>query len=372
MDNLTHSLVGLAAAKAGLERTSPLATTICVVAANAPDADIVVLFAGPSEYLEHHRGITHSIVGTLALALLLPAIFYGIERLVARFRGAEPRARFGGLLVSSLALSASHPLLDWTNSYGVRPLLPWSAQWFYGDLVFVLDPWIWLFVGGACFLLTANTRPRLLAWATLALVLSAAVLLLPLRAGLGIPFGARVLWVFGIIALVLLHRSKIASRGGVAVASMALALLVAYWGAIALIHARAHQRARVVAGQGAAENGETLLRIAAMPVLSDPTVWRCIAETNRATVRFDLTLGTGQSGTGVSNTVRIEKPQGEDGKLVERAAEDSRAEIFLGFARFPVTSLARSCAGETIVQFADLRFTEPGGGGSFTVEVPAK
>ena len=42
MDNLTHSLVGLAAAKAGLERLSPGATTLCVLATNAPDADVVV------------------------------------------------------------------------------------------------------------------------------------------------------------------------------------------------------------------------------------------------------------------------------------------------------------------------------------------
>ncbi|MGB8507563.1 MAG: metal-dependent hydrolase, partial [Pyrinomonadaceae bacterium] len=72
MDNLTHSLVGLVAAKAGLERTSPYATLLCVLAANAPDADIVTLFGGRFTYLEQHRGISHSIVGTFALAILLP------------------------------------------------------------------------------------------------------------------------------------------------------------------------------------------------------------------------------------------------------------------------------------------------------------
>src|SRR5918998_1153671 len=66
MDNLTHSLVGLVAAKAGLERLSPGATAVCVLAANAPDADILAALGGKWFYLHHHRGITHSIVGTLA------------------------------------------------------------------------------------------------------------------------------------------------------------------------------------------------------------------------------------------------------------------------------------------------------------------
>src|SRR5258705_2126318 len=78
MDNLTHSLIGLAASKAGLEKLSPGTTTLCVLAANAPDSDILVLiFGGRWAFLHHHRGITHSIVGTAALALMLPLIFCG-------------------------------------------------------------------------------------------------------------------------------------------------------------------------------------------------------------------------------------------------------------------------------------------------------
>jgi len=149
LDNLTHSLVGLAAARAGLERSSPYATFVCVAAANLPDADIVALFGGQYYYLEHHRGITHSIVGTLALALLLPVVVYFGERVFSRLRGREPRANLKGLVLCSLILGASHPLLDWTNNYGVRPLLPWDGLRIYGDLVFILDPWLWLLLGGA-------------------------------------------------------------------------------------------------------------------------------------------------------------------------------------------------------------------------------
>ena len=75
MDNLTHSFVGLAVAKAGLERASPLATTVCVLAANAADADVLTGFFGSRWIvLRYHRGVTHSIVGTVALGFLIPTI----------------------------------------------------------------------------------------------------------------------------------------------------------------------------------------------------------------------------------------------------------------------------------------------------------
>src|SRR5215204_4090593 len=204
VDNLTHSLVGLAAAKAGLERQSPYATLVCVAAANLPDIDIVALARGPAFYLQHHRGITHSIVGTLALAVALPLLFFAGERLWARLRGHEPRARLKGLLLCSLLLSASHLLLDWTNSYGVRPLLPWDGRWFYGDLLFIVDPWVWLLLGGACSLL-ATTRWRAAAWGLPALLVTVILFRVGRQPDPGLPVGALVLWVAGLAALLVLR-----------------------------------------------------------------------------------------------------------------------------------------------------------------------
>src|SRR5262252_9281606 len=168
MDNLAHSLVGLTAAKAGLGRCSPYATTVCVISANAADADFVSLFFGDRwTLLQHHRGITHSLVGTLGVGLLVPTIAFLIERVVYRLRGRAPRIRFGGLLLASSIAAATHPLMDWTNNYGLRPLLPWSGRWFYGDLVFIVDPFIWLMLGLAAFLLTANSPAQKIAWSVL-------------------------------------------------------------------------------------------------------------------------------------------------------------------------------------------------------------
>jgi inner membrane protein len=35
---------------------------------------------------------------------------------------------------------STHPLLDYMNTYGVRPFLPFDGSWFYGDTLFVIDP----------------------------------------------------------------------------------------------------------------------------------------------------------------------------------------------------------------------------------------
>src|ERR1044071_10436182 len=103
MDNLTHSLVGLTAAKAGLEKFSPGATTLCVLAANSPDIDVVVLiFKGRWEYLQHHRGLTHSIVGSAVLAVAVPLAFFLVDRLIARIKMREPQGRLKGLLLVSV------------------------------------------------------------------------------------------------------------------------------------------------------------------------------------------------------------------------------------------------------------------------------
>src|SRR5215472_1055559 len=171
MDNLAHSLVGLTIAKSGLEKLSPATPWVCILAANAPDIDFVSLFFGDRWTLLHfHRGLTHSIVGTIALGFLVPSIFYLVDRLIARARGRPGALRWRGLLLSSMIAVATHPLMDWTNNYGLRPLLPWSGRWFYGDLVFVIDPFIWLMLGVAAFLLTANSRARKIAWTVLAAV----------------------------------------------------------------------------------------------------------------------------------------------------------------------------------------------------------
>lgn len=368
MDNLTHSLVGLATAKAGLERWSPYATVVCIIGANLPDADIVASLGGSWFYLKHHRGITHSIIGTVALAALLPLVFYLGDALVAQWRRRERRVKFTGLLLASLVATATHPLLDWTNSYGVRSLLPWSERWFYGDLVFIADPWLWLSVGGAGFLLTARSAPRAWAWAALAVVVTLAIFALPGRAGTSYPLASRLLWLFGLTGLFAAYKFRLAERWGSSIAIAALALVVVYWAALSIAHRQAYLNAQNRMRSFVAGTAERVQGLAATPVLADPLRWTCLAETDLATYRFDVRLDGAPAPV---DGRRYMKPQGEAMELVGVASKDERAEIFLDFARFPVARVERNCMVETIVQFADLRFTEPGGSerGNFGLRV---
>jgi hypothetical protein len=57
--------------------------------------------------------------------------------------------------------------------------------------------------------------------------------------------------------------------------------------------------------------------------------------------------------------------------LRDEALKDRRSQIFMEFARFPVMRIDPNCVKQTLVQFADLRYTEPGSSrGSFSLDVP--
>jgi inner membrane protein len=371
MDNLTHSFIGLVASKAGLEKLSPGTTTLCVLAANAPDSDILTLVFGRWTYLQNHRGITHSIVGTLALALALPLVFYLVDVIIVKVRHRAPTVKLRGLLFASILVSATHPLMDWTNNYGVRFLLPWNSQWFYGDLVFIIDPLLWMLLGGAAFLLTSQTRTRKFVWFVIALMTSYLVFFGPAnRAGLSNPTGLRIVWLVALIGLVILFKRQVGKRWGVKISVVAFAMVACYLCGLFLLHQIAFRNGLSEAKTIAAQNNEQVIKVAAMPTLANPLHWQVVMETERAAYRFNLALmGTNPAG---SSVVRYEKPDPAKSPAVERASSDSRAVVFLGFARFPVVEVVgEDCATQTLVQFADLRYTEPGSNrGTFSLEVP--
>ena len=388
MDGLTHSLVGLTSAKAGLERLSPYTTVVCILSANAPDSDVVsFLFGGRWVLLQHHRGITHSIVGTLALGLLIPSILFGAERAIARWRNLPSRIHYRGLVLASVIAAATHPLMDWTNNYGVRPLLPWDGRWFYGDLVFIVDPYLLLVLGGAAFMLTSNRRWKFVVWSLLAVVITLIVVRVsPQRgAGSGGHTVARVIWITGVLGLVIARSAGLQKHVGKPLAIGALSFVIIYWGFLAWAHRAAYQNAEAEANAIAVQRSERFKRVAAMPTAANPFQWLCVAETDRAMYRFFVGINSKAYPEDLANSIvdgnrtdrltaieRYEKPTGQDERLVLAASRDSRAQVLLGFARFPIAQVETDkCPGQALVQFADLRYTEPGASrGAFSLNVP--
>lgn len=153
MDNLTHSLVGYAVAKSAKHlrfkkldltekfknpKISSFLIFISILAANFPDLDLLYSLYDSSQlgYLVHHRGHTHTFILALPqalIALVLSALIFKIKDKVIWCWGFV-------LIAINISL---HIALDSLNIYGVHPFYPWDNQWYYGDRVFIIEPWIW-------------------------------------------------------------------------------------------------------------------------------------------------------------------------------------------------------------------------------------
>jgi inner membrane protein len=138
VDTLTHALSGALVARATAPRAAPPRSVPRRVAAGLiacafPDADFVIGFLGPVEYLLHHRGVTHSLV-------MLPLWAFPVSWLLAKLL-REPggwRALYG---VTALAIGA-HIAGDWITSFGTMVLAPLS-DWRAGiGVTFIIDLWL--------------------------------------------------------------------------------------------------------------------------------------------------------------------------------------------------------------------------------------
>lgn len=132
MDPVTHGLAGAVLANAGFrQRYGYQATLALAGGALLPDIDILWSPAKSVVALETHRGITHSFVGAVGLALALG--------LLLRVFGPEKRWALLSAL-SLLGIVIGHLFLDLITSYGIQLFLPFSTARPALDLVSIIDP----------------------------------------------------------------------------------------------------------------------------------------------------------------------------------------------------------------------------------------
>jgi len=151
MDNLTHSLVGALIGQTGLKKKTGLAMPALIIGANLPDVDAACFFwLEGVEHLAFRRGITHGPPALVLLPLILAGLLWSWDRWQT-LRGKRPEGRlpvhFGWLYALAFVSCLSHPALDLLNVYGIRLLEPFSSRWFYGDVLFIIDVWLWLLMG---------------------------------------------------------------------------------------------------------------------------------------------------------------------------------------------------------------------------------
>jgi inner membrane protein len=155
MDNICHTLVGAAFGEAGLKRRTRFGSATLMIAANIPDVDVLV-FATSMPSVAFRRGWTHGVMAQALLPVALTAVMLCAARATPA-RDTGPPVRAGWLLILSYVGVLSHVWLDLLNNYGVRLLAPFDWRWFYGDTVYIIDPWLWLTLGAGIWMARRRT-----------------------------------------------------------------------------------------------------------------------------------------------------------------------------------------------------------------------
>jgi len=383
MDNLTHSFVGLGVGEL-VQRSLPpeadpaqqrtrhrLLLTACAAASNFPDLDLFLtrLLPNPLGYLLHHRGHTHTILYALPQALLLLALLWLLWPNARALLRCSRLARIG-LGIAIVAGFALHLSMDFLNSYGIHPFYPLNNGWFYGDMVFIVEPVFWVAFGVP---LALAIPWKFLRWPAVALL----ALVLCYFAGKGYlsPASLAGLFILGgaIAALRLMHMH---SRR-----ALALALVICF-GFVGLQAAASHAgRLRIEQSLQAMDPQSRVLDVAMTAFPAQPLCWSFVSvESNEAAGSYRLRRGLlslapswmhvrecpaalrdpAQFADAEGRLQLYSEWQGSLPMLRELAQRDCHVNAWLRFARMPAVD------GNTA---SDMRFAATPRGNFTTLEV---
>jgi inner membrane protein len=346
MDPVAHTFTGMALAAAGLRRATPLAAAALIAGANAPDIDVFSGLFGEFAPMAFRRGWTH---GVLALALwpfVLTGVLLAWDRRVRRRRDpAAMPARAGPLLAVSAIGVVTHPALDWLNNYGLRWLMPFDGRWFYGDAVFIIDPWLWLLLGGGALLSYSQSRSARVRWT----VFFAAASVLIFANGALVPTLSMLLWVVGLAALAAVWWRWRGARPVALERAARVALALAGVYIVTLVAASAAGRSDVrvaVAAEGMEAEEISFAPAPANPFRADVVV---MTRDFYYTGRFDW-LATPRLAL---DDERVARPSGA---LFAAAARHRDARHYLVWTRFPAIEVETEPDGGSVVRFFDMRY----------------
>lgn len=307
LEPVTHLLTGACLSRAGLNRKTGLATLTLVLASEIPDLDLVTAFGGSISYLQHHRGITHSLLGAPFVAAGTLAIVYGIHRLLLS-RGHKPKLapNWGLLYLYALFAVLIHLFLDFTNSYGVRPFAPFNHKWYSWDILFIVDPII-------------------------------LVILI---------FSVMIPGLLGMISAEIGARKKPPGRRAAVFALVCFA---------ALIYFRDFEHRRAVnLLKSLTYMNQDPVRLSAYPTVWNPFLWNGVIETQDFFESTQVDPRAGQIDVGGSHVIRP-KPKETPASLAAKKSQLGR--VYLDWAQYPLVETDPIPEdGGYRVQFSDLRF----------------
>ena len=347
MDPIAHTLFGATLAETGLKRRSRYATATLLIGANLPDIDVIASLWGSDAALYHRRGWSHGVIALVVLPLLLAAAIWLWHRWRRQPGDQAPPFRPGVVLALSFLAVWSHPLLDWLNTYGVRLLMPFDGRWFYGDTLFIIDPWVWLLAAAGVVVARSRTYPSIAGWILLGALMSALILNSDVA-----PPAVKPAWIAALAMLAALCWRLRSGAFELTLARASTATLVVYvcavYGMARLAESNAAERfpAREVQS-----NPIPGLPHAHRIVVADDTLYRVI----------------------VADGTVYELPREEPDPIVRAALASPSIRGFANWTRFPYWKVEET-EGSWIVRFWDLRYQGPdlsGAGIGFAqVEVP--
>lgn len=306
MDPVTHIVASIAAGRAGLNKTTRLATPMLIVSAMAGDLDWLTAFAGPRAFLIGHRTVTDSLLGAAAIALITALVFTLAQR-----KSLKSPVRFVPALGVCAVGAALHILLDFTNSYGVKLLWPFSERWFALDILPTFDMWL-LFI---------------------------------LLAGILLPM------LFRLITEEIGAKPK--SRSAALASIFAVVLALVYVGGRYVLHTRAIGMLNSRLYQDAAP-----ITVGAFPDSPSPLLWTGVVVTEKALLRVDVPVALGNFDPLAAKVFYKPDPSA----ALDAARATRTAALFLSFARFPRARVEKTDQGYH-VEITDMRFelgTPPG------------
>jgi len=315
LEPVTHFLFGANLGRFGLNRKTALATATLTLAAEAADLDVFSRFGGPAFGLNHHRGFTHSFLGVPIVATVVVGFVYLIWRLRGRrIKNPALPPRWGVLFLFACLAGLSHILLDFTNNYGIRPWWPFGERWISWDIVFIVDP----------------------------------VILLALILGLILPS------LFSLVNEEIGAREK--GPPGRVAATIALVVVVAWWGLRNYEHSRA-----VAALEARSYQSSYPLRASAYPYWINPFRWHGVIEAPAFFATMDVDSLAPE--VDPQGHMRIHyKP--EETPVTVAAKESYLGRVFLSWAQYPITATEKiegdsDTGAAWVVRLRDLRYYNP-------------
>jgi inner membrane protein len=298
LEPITHFLTGAVLARAGFNHKTALATATMTLAAEAPDLDVFWGFKGPVYGFAHHRGFTHSFLGLV----LTSALVVGVMYLVWVLRGKKTNIldlppRWGLLFLFAYIAGLSHILLDFTNNYGVRPFWPFWEKWYSWDIVFIVEPALY------------------------------------------------VILTCGLILPVIFSRHQPLPRGRTA-AQIALLCVVMLYSARDIEHRRA-----VDVMKSQRFDSDAPLRASAYPTYWNIFRWSGAAETRDSFALADINSHRKKL---YSSGMEI-LPKPSETRATLAAKQSYLGRVYLDWAQYPLVTEEHSRA-DTVVLFQDLRF----------------